>query len=221
MAEFVQHYGALRWTVVAAFLFAAAIVVLRLRQPVRAELPGECGPAAERALWQPDSVARPVTGSHESDAAHLIMCLVMLTMLVFPAGASAHAMRGLLTAMVVVFAVLLISRITQCRTEGRPLLTDQSVPLAYHVLTAAAMLYAMSGHVAAAHTAGPAPIPAVVLAGLFLADALAVLGAVVSGRHFRWLGHPITTAGHPRLALVPHLVMDIGTAYMLVAAVSG
>ncbi|MFI9510286.1 DUF5134 domain-containing protein [Nocardia sp. NPDC052566] len=216
MADFVQHYGVLRWSVVAAFLVAAAVVGVRLWQPVlsasgRAEVNAE--------PRQADSVDRPIA-CQESDAAHLLMCLVMLAMLVFPAGASPHAVNGVLTAMAVVFAALLISRIAQRPTEGRLPPAERIVVLGYHVVAAAAMLYAMSGHAMGARGGGPAPIPALALAALFLADALAILLAASTGRRYRWLAHALATPG-PSLALIPHVVMDIGTAYMLIAAVSG
>ncbi|WP_194814353.1 DUF5134 domain-containing protein [Nocardia sp. XZ_19_385] len=180
-----------------------------------------CGrPAgADSARRQEDSVPSTVSeqdravlaagaAHYESDAAHLLMCLVMLAMLVFPASANPEALRGVLIAMTVVFAALLVSRITQWRKGSR----EQVVALGYHLLAAAAMWYAMSGHSAAGH-AGPMPVVAFGLAALFLMDAFAV--AATGGRHL--LGHasgPVLTS-----ALVPHVVMDLGTAYMLVGAV--
>ncbi|MET7769868.1 DUF5134 domain-containing protein [Nocardia sp. NPDC005366] len=229
MAQFVQEYAALRWSVVAAFLVAAAMVVMRVTASPGAYVGGRSG--APPPVWDPadntDGLGRhnlPVhraigVAHHESDAAHLIMCLVMLTMLIFPLGADPHALHGVLTAVTVVFAVLLVSRIPQWRSDGPGLATHRILALAYHVIAAAAMLYAMSGHSGSGHP-GPAPIPVLVLAALFCADAVAVLVAYGTGRsHF---GHPLG-AGDTALpsAAVPHLVMDLGTAYMLVAVVQG
>ncbi|CAM4228897.1 DUF5134 domain-containing protein [Nocardia ninae] len=237
VAQFVQEYAALRWSVVAAFLLAVAIVLGRLAAPLA--VGNDAGgsvlvPVAEPDRRQRDSTRKadsvPTGGYHESDAAHLIMCLVMLAMLVFPAGASPVAVRGVLTAMTVVFAILLASRILEWRSTPRATPMDRLVPLGYHTVTAAAMLYAMSGHAAPGHTGGPAMIPALGLAALFAADALLVTFAV---------GRPAAdTPGHlgillrsggcvaaltgprQRSAVVPHVVMDLGTAYMLIAAVS-
>lgn len=248
MAEFVLEYAVLRWSVVAAFVGAAAIVVFRLvgvggasvvgyrrlGQPVVAD--GSAGFLAtetaeefgQQSISTPQDVAH-----HESDAAHLLMCMVMLAMLVFPAGANPHAVRGVLTAMTVVFGLLLVSRIAEWRSvnraqwrnaNNRPLPTDQMVALGYHVVAAAAMLYAMSGHSAGGHAGGPAPVPVLALAALFIADALTLLLAVGTGRR-HWLGHPtgapVNSSGARTFswAPIPHLVMDLGTAYMLIAAV--
>jgi hypothetical protein len=243
VAEFVQQYAALRWSVVLAFLVASAIVVVRLAAPVGAggmpRSAGErCGPDRSVAVGESAvspaeylgarqnsnaSVAVP-TAYHESDAAHLIMCLVMLTMLVFPAGANPHALYGVLTAMTVVLGILLIGRIVEWHSENRALPVDRMVALGYHVLAAGAMLYAMSGHGAGGQADGPSPGPALALAALFIADALVAIVAVSAGWRHQWLGHPIgagSSTSRLSSALVPHMVMDLGTAYMLVAAVSG
>lgn len=235
MAQFVQEYPALRWSVVVAFLIAGAIVLGRLAAPARlvegAESVGSG--SVDRIRRQGDSTpgsANPIAGYHESDAAHLIMCLVMLAMLVFPAAASPLAVRGVLTAMVVVFAALLVSRILEWRSAADRPPAERLVPLGYHAVTAAAMLYAMSGHAMSGHSGGPAPIPALGLAALFAADALVVALAV--GRPFAdtlgYLGVLLRSGGcvaaltgpRQRAAMVPHVVMDLGTAYMLIAAVS-
>ncbi|MEV0432961.1 DUF5134 domain-containing protein [Nocardia sp. NPDC050413] len=192
MAEFVEDYAVLRWAVVSAFVLAAGIVVVRLsRRAVRADA--------------------------AADGAHLLMCLVMLAMLVFPAATDPHAMRGLLTALTVAFALLLTERVVQWRNGVVPT-ADGVLALGYHTVAAAVMLYAMAGH-GSGHTGIP-PGPALVLAALFVLDALVALGTV--GHRPRWhrFAHPAGT--HPLTsALVPHVVMDIGTAFMLIAAVGG
>ncbi|WP_253808801.1 DUF5134 domain-containing protein [Nocardia amikacinitolerans] len=190
MAEFVQDYAALRWSVVAAFLVTSAIVTLRLTRPVRGHV------------------------NSESDAAHLVMCLIMLVMLIFPAEASPHAVRGVLIAMTVGFGALLVSRIVEWRAGA--VTAARILAIGYHALAAAAMLYAMSGHSAADH-AGPPPFAAYALAALFIADALAVL--CLRGGGWHRLAHPVGEVGSA--AVVPHVVMDLGMAYMLVAAVVG
>ncbi|MGY1942190.1 DUF5134 domain-containing protein [Nocardia asiatica] len=224
MAQFVQEYAVLRWMVVAAFVIAAGIVVTRVTAP-----------AASPVDSVPDAPAPSdaVVEHAESDAAHLVMCLVMLGMLVFPSGSSPHALRGVLTAMAVVFAGLLLIRAAEYVTEGRPLPIDRLVPLGYHIVAVAAMLYAMSGHTASGHAGGPAPGPALGLAALFLLDALVVAFAACTGwAHTRMPGPlgllarsggcvaALTGPARPWAAL-PHVVMDAGTAYMLVAVIAG
>ncbi|MBF6212709.1 DUF5134 domain-containing protein [Nocardia puris] len=196
MAEFVQEYAAVRWTVVVAFLVASVIVVARFATVRPAVASG------------PD----PAVAHRESDAAHLVMCLVMLAMLVFPTGASPHALRGVLVAMTVVFAASVVHRLAQWRA-GVPEAAAGAFAIGYHAVAAGAMLFAMGGHGASGHT-GPPMLPALALAALFAADALAVL--LARGGHR--LPHPI---GGSRVASIPHVVMDLGAAYMLIAAVAG
>ncbi|MDO3649045.1 DUF5134 domain-containing protein [Nocardia mangyaensis] len=192
VVEFVEHHAFVRWSVVAAFVLAGLIVVVRLARP---------SPPPHRA----DAAA---------DSAHLLMCLVMLAMLVFPAATDPHAARGVLTALVVAFAILLAERAAQWR---RGAVDPGSVfAIGYHTVAAAAMLYAMAGH--GAEHAGPAPVPTLVLAVLFGADALLALGTVGHGARWHRFVHPV--GAHPLTsALVPHVVMDIGTAFMLIAAI--
>lgn len=225
MAEFVQEYAALRWVVVAAFVLAAVIVLSRVTAPAV--------PATDSAegLPEPPTGHELTAGHSESDAAHLVMCLVMLGMLLFPSGASPHAVRGVLTAMAVVFAALLTIRAAEQAAQGRPLPIDRLVPLGYHIVAAAAMLYSMSGHTDAGHVGGPAAGPALGLAALFLLDALLVAFAACTGRtHARApgpLGLLVRSGGCVAAltgpakpwAAVPHVVMDAGTAYMLVSVI--
>ncbi|MFC9996846.1 DUF5134 domain-containing protein [Nocardia sp. NPDC127526] len=259
MTVFVQEYDVLRWMVVAAFGVAVVIVLGRLAGAGSATAvagaggyvlgDGAPGAACARAVSPGGSVhssvpdGMPVGRSgfrvvdQESDAAHLLMCLVMLAMLVFPAATDPRAVRGVLTAMTVVFAGLLVGRILQrhsvagiqvapsraARQEagGGGFVAGESVTaFAYHVLAAAAMLYAMSGHEAGGHH-GSASAPGLMLglAGLFVVDAvlMAVPGSRRALRHV--FPHPVGASGS--LAVVPHAVMDLGTAYMLVAAALG
>jgi hypothetical protein len=266
VAQFVQEYAALRWSVVVAFLLASGIVVMRLTTPARefgpmrlldpagvrgsagdpggarrGDAPGGPGtgadisPAVEAGSLGSQANSSPNGATyHESDAAHLMMCLVMLAMLVFPSGANPHALRGVLVAMTVAFAALLVCRMVEWCTGNRALSVDRMVTLGYHVVATVAMLYAMSGHGASGHSGGPAPVPACGLAALFLADALGVIvvassAARATSRWGRthWLGHRICArtgsvdARAVSSAVLPHVVMDIGMAYMLIAAVSG
>ncbi|MEU2252078.1 DUF5134 domain-containing protein [Nocardia xishanensis] len=232
MAEFVQEYAALRWAVVAAFLLASVIVVLRVAGSAlgRVQAVDHRSDAVQPdvALLESLTIAAPITSANqvpvqslspttrvdhqESDAAHLVMCLIMLAMLIFPADASPHAVRGVLIAMMVAFGALLVSRIAEWRSVGGAA-AGQVFAIGYHAITAAAMLYAMSGHSAGGHT-GPAPLVACILAALFLADAVAVL--CLRGGGWHRLAHRV---GGGSSAVAPHVVMDLGTAYMLVAAV--
>lgn len=194
MAEFVQDNALVRWPVVAAFVLAALIVSARLtRRP----------PPTHRV----DAAA---------DSAHLLMCLVMLAMLVFPAATDPHAMRGVLTALTVAFAILLAERVVGWRT-GATAAPDGVMAIGYHTVAAAAMLYAMAVH-GGDHATGPAPWAALALAALFTLDALVALGTVGHGPRWHRFVHP--AGAHPLTsALVPHVVMDIGTAFMLIAAI--
>ncbi|WP_280299974.1 DUF5134 domain-containing protein [Nocardia neocaledoniensis] len=192
MAEFVQQYALVRWPVVAAFLLALGIVAVRL--------------ARGRTDHRADAAA---------DSAHLLMCLVMLAMLVFPAATHPHAVRGLLTALTVAFAALLAERVLGLRAGNAT--GDGVAALGYHTLAAAAMLYAMAGHDAGHAAEGPS-WPAVTLAVLFTLDALLALGTARHGGRWHRFAHPV--GAHPLTsALVPHVVMDIGTAFMLIAAI--
>ncbi|WP_157978710.1 MULTISPECIES: DUF5134 domain-containing protein [Nocardia] len=221
--RFVQEYAALRWVVAAAFLVAAAMVTVRMTAPSgvcesegpRLSPPIPRGVDSGDHAWPYDiSVESAIAAvHHESDAAHLVMCLVMLTMLVFPRGADPHALHGVLVAAAVVFTALLATRLVQWRAGTPAVTTHRILALGYHVIAALAMLYAMSGH----SGSGPAPLPALALAALFCTDAVAVIAAPHTGRqHFGHATGPAETA--PPAAAIPHVVMDLGTAYMLVAA---
>ncbi|TLF79435.1 DUF5134 domain-containing protein [Nocardia cyriacigeorgica] len=209
VAEFVLEYAALRWMVVGAFVIAAVVVLARVMAPVPAAVAADASPA--RVGCSADAHHR------ESDAAHLIMCAVMLAMLVFPVHAHGPAMRGVLISMTVAFAMLLAVRVVEWQVEGRVLPVARVGALGYHMVAAAVMLYAMSGHSASDHNAGPSSAAVIALALLFAVDAAVLLGCAVTRRDLPWLDH----AGARPAALVPHLVMDLGTAYMLIAAVAG
>ncbi|GAB2728164.1 DUF5134 domain-containing protein [Nocardia thraciensis] len=204
MGGFVMEYDALRWGVVAAFVVAAVIVAARLLA-AGAECVDDAG-----GVNVSDGVL-----DRESDAAHLLMCLVMLAMLVFPAGATPAAVQGVLTALVVVYAGLLAGRILRRRTDTRTAATEHVLPLVYHVIAAAAMLWAMSGHQHGSHHAAP-PVPMLLLAALFTLDAVLMLTPGPKNP----LRHALPHAPG-RTALIPHIVMDLGTTYMLIAAAAG
>ncbi|WP_282785446.1 MULTISPECIES: DUF5134 domain-containing protein [unclassified Nocardia] len=192
MTQFVQQYEPLRWLALLSFIAAAAIVTTRLATPT---------PALET--------------DQESDAAHLMMCLVMLAMIGFPTAIDPHAMNGVLTAMTVVYALLFLARVIQW--HGNPLApAARVIPFAYHLTAAAAMLYAMSGHTGGHHGGAPAA-PMLALATLFTIDA-AAMALPMSRKALRHIvPHHVGTAGPA--TVVPHIVMDLGTAYMLVAAI--
>ncbi|MFI6866825.1 DUF5134 domain-containing protein [Nocardia sp. NPDC050406] len=197
MTQFVEQHHALRWLAITAFILASTIVATRL------------------------AAHKPLRADQQSDAAHLMMCLVMLSMLVFPAGVDGRAITSVLTAMTTVYALLLIGRILQWRNPEHATVPGEGVTaFAYHVLAAAAMLYAMSGHTGDhSHSGGPATGPTLILAALFAIDAIAMAlpPARRAVRHI--FPHPVGGIG--TVAVVPHVVMDLGTAYMLVAAVAG
>lgn len=239
MTSFVQEYGVLRWGIVAAFVVAAGIVLARLATvlPVAGHAgAGLDGMGASVVPRSPRSDSGGGIGlcrsgfrevDRESDAAHLLMCLVMLAMLVFPAAADPGAVRAVLTAMTVVYVGLLLARIAQWRGGGASAGADdraavpgaQVTAFAYHVVAAAAMLYAMSGHTGHHSGGGPAPAPMFALAALFLFDAV-VMTLPTSRRALRHVfPHPVGATGP--VVVLPHVVMDLGTAFMLVAAAAG
>ncbi|WP_216895487.1 DUF5134 domain-containing protein [Nocardia alni] len=207
MGEFVQEYAVLRWGIVAAFVLTATIVAGRL-----------AAVAGGRAVVAEGAGVVPVA-DRESDAAHLLMCLVMLAMLVFPALAAPGALRGVLTAMLVVYAAVLAGRIARWRGGDRAAAGGCAV-IGYHIVAAAAMLWTVSGGMrmgampmtgTGVHSGPGAAM--LVLAALFALDAVLMIlpGRASPLRHV--LGH----SGSPAVVL-PHVVMDLGTTYMLVAA---
>ncbi|WP_162958793.1 DUF5134 domain-containing protein [Nocardia yunnanensis] len=220
MAVFVEQYGVLRWIAVIGFGLAAALVVARLGQRL---LGVNDGPVVSDGIVVSDGA---VVADRESDAAHLVMCLVMLGMLVFPAAADPHAVRGVLTAMVVVFTLVLGERMMRWRSGIAAVDRDAGRvgAFVYHVVAAAAMWYAMSGHgmsdqaMSMPGQAGPARAPMLALALAFVVDAAVMAIPGLRHRLPRVFPHPMGPGGS--LAVVPHVVMDLGTAYMLVAAVA-
>lgn len=201
----------LRWAVAAAFVVAAAIVLVRhLAVPL----------AREGA--EPTGAATPWSADPESDAAHLLMCLLMLAMVLFPAAAAPDALRGVLIAMMVVYAGLLLMRIGHRHTAFGGSSGFRVPAVAYHLVAAGAMLWATAGHHHASAEAGAdrlPVLPVVILAAVFVLDAVLML--IPRTRTLLWhrVSHPTGPPG--ALGAVPHVVMDLGMAYMLVAAVAG
>ncbi|MQY25257.1 DUF5134 domain-containing protein [Nocardia aurantia] len=225
MGAFAGEFEWLRWVVVAAFVVTAGIVLAGLAATPLGATPSGATPSGATPSgvgrvadgYPADAVSGaghgvvhgvPWSRDHASDAAHLLMCLVMSAMLVFPVAAS-DATRTVLTAMVAVFALMLVGRLPEGRARG----PGAATVFGYHLVAAGAMLYAMSGHHHGHH--GPVA-PLLVLAVLFLADA----GLMVVPGTRRLVRHVIPHPAGP-LAAVPHLMMDLGTAYMLLTAAAG
>jgi hypothetical protein len=203
VGEFVQEYAALRWGIVVAFVLTAVIVAAKF--VVVAE--GGTEHVLSRTIPAAD---------HESDAAHLLMCLVMLAMLIFPTGAAPAALRGVLTAMIVVYSVVLAGRIARWRRGDRASAGRCAAVIGYHLSAAGAMLWATAGSMQMGmpmrmHTAPV--VPMLLLAALFTLDAVLMFmpGPKSPLRHV--IGHAAGPA-----AVIPHVVMDLGTAYMLMSA---
>lgn len=214
MAGFVLDQSGARALVALAFGVAALVVLARVMfaGPILAvgEHSGGAGCAGHGA-----DAAHGV--DHESDAAHLLMCAVMLVMVLFPAEVNAHALQGVLLAMTLVFTLLLGDRLVRWHRRAHPRAGHRVAAIGYHLVAAVVMLITMSGHSGAGHGGGPAP--GLVLAALFLADAAVVVVSARSGRAHWWAAHPVAPRegrGLP-LAVLPHLIMDLGMAYMLVA----
>lgn len=158
-------------------------------------------------------------GGRSSDAAHLLMNAGMAAMLVVPAALlPPTALLVLYVGLAVVFAVLVVlglARPSPARVLHRP-------AHVYHVVAASAMAWAvylmpsdmpgmegmpdMGGMPAMSGMggAGPTPVAAWVLAGLFALDGLGTLALL----------RRLTD----RVAVVPHVVMDAGMVFMLVPA---
>ncbi|MFQ6227358.1 DUF5134 domain-containing protein [Nocardia sp. NPDC002869] len=211
MAGFVLDQAGVRALVALAFAVAALVVLARVMfaAPVLATGESEggavgCGDAAHG-------------GDHESDAAHLLMCAVMLVMVLFPTRVHSHALHGVLLAMTLVFTLLLGDRLVRWYRDAYPRAGQRAAAIGYHLVAAAVMLFTMAGHSDGGHSAGPGP--AAVFAALFLVDAVVVLVSVRSGRARWWAAHPVAPPAGRGLpvAVLPHLIMDLGMAYMLLA----
>ncbi|GAA5055601.1 DUF5134 domain-containing protein [Nocardia callitridis] len=246
MGDFVLDVEGVRWVVTGAFLLTAAIVMVRVAAPVLSGVAvagtdhvlATTPAVVERTVRQRDSPER-ATEHVESDAAHLIMCAAMVAMLVFPTSLSPHAMHGVIVALIVVFSALLALRIAQSYNDVGSGPADRTstalarrtvrvaqatwrnarcVPLAYHVAAALAMLYAMSGHGAGGldgAAGGPTWLPASVLAVLFVLDAAVMVSPAL--RSLVYSRRIVPARGVARM--LPHVVMDLGTAYMLLVAI--
>lgn len=206
MAGFVLDQAGVRALVAVAFAVAALVVLARVMSaaPVLATADGGatgCGDPAHG-------------GDHESDAAHLLMCAVMLVMVLFPTRVHGHALHGVLLAMTLVFTLLLGDRLVRWYRDAYPRSGRRAVAIGYHLVAAAVMLFTMAGHSGGGHSADPGP--ASVFAALFLVDAVVMLVSMRSGRARRWAAHPAASRG-PSVAVLPHLIMDLGMAYMLLA----
>lgn len=206
MVGFEMDQAAVRMLVAAAFVAAALVVLARVAvpRPVPAEARSGGTACAESG------------GDHESDAAHLLMCAVMVVMLLFPHALNAHAAQGVLVAMVLVFTALLLDRAARWRRVREP--GARISALGYHLVAAVVMLATMSGHSGSGHGAAPAPAGLLIFAAVFLIDAVVVV-ATARGGHGR-SAHPAVRGAAP-VAILPHLVMDLGMAYMVCAAVVG
>ncbi|MFI5716868.1 DUF5134 domain-containing protein [Nocardia sp. NPDC051750] len=206
MVEFDLNQVAVRVLFALAFAVAAGVVLTGIaRRPALAGAPRGSAGCAEPH------------GDDESAAAHLLMCAVMSVMVLFPAQAHGHALHGVLLAMTLVFTLLLADRIA--RGNRAPGARPHIGALGYHLVAAAVMLATMSGH-SAGHSEGPGAVPATVLALLFLADAVAVTGTALRGRRLWWADHPAVPGRGLPFAVLPHVIMDLGMAYMLFAAAS-
>ncbi|WP_280399254.1 DUF5134 domain-containing protein [Nocardia carnea] len=205
MGDFVFGHAAVRVCVALLFLVAGALVLTRVAH--RPVLAGERYPST--------GCAGPA-GDHEADAAHLLMCAVMLVMVLFPTVPHAHALHGVLLAMTLVFGLLLAGRIAG-RDRARP---GNTGPLGYHLVAAVVMLVTMSGHSTAEHGAAPGAVP-VILALMFLADAVAVTVTARHGGRLWWAVHPAASGSAWPAGALPHVIMDLGMAYMLLPGALG
>ncbi|WP_328397371.1 DUF5134 domain-containing protein [Nocardia sp. NBC_00416] len=210
MAGFVLDQAGVRALVAAVFVVSALVVLARVTaaEPIPAGDHGGAGGCT------------PAGADHESDAAHLLMCGVMLVMVLFPDQVSAHALHGVLLAMTLVFTLLLVDRLARRYRgpQGRP--GHRVAAIGYHLAAAGVMLVTMSGHSGAGHTGGPGAAVVLAFAALFVVDAAVVIATARGHRGHWWSAHPappISGRAVP-IAILPHLIMDLGMAYMLIAA---
>ncbi|GGK95231.1 DUF5134 domain-containing protein [Nocardia jinanensis] len=213
MAGFVLDQPGARALAALAFGVAALVVLARVMFAEPMLTTGEHG--AVGCAGHSGGTAHG--GDHESDAAHLLMCAVMVAMVLFPAEAHAHTLHGVLLAMTLVFTLLLGDRLVRWYRGDHPRAGHRAAAIGYHLAAAVVMLFTMSGH--SGHGAGHAGGPALVFAALFLVDAAVVMVSARRGRAHWWAAHPV--APEPgrgvSVAAWPHLIMDLGMAYMLVA----
>lgn len=216
MAGFVLDQPGVRALAALAFGVAALVVLARVMFAEPVLVTREHGAAGCAG----HSSGTAHGGDHESDAAHLLMCAVMLAMVLAPTGVNAHALHGVLLAMTLVFTLLLGDRLVRWYRESHPRAGHRAAAIGYHLVAAAVMLFTMSGHSGhSGHGAGPAGGPALLFAALFLVDAAVVVVSTRSGPVHWWAAHPVasgTGRGLP-VGAWPHLIMDLGMAYMLVA----
>lgn len=207
MGEFGLDQTALRVCAALAFTVTAAVVLARMTS--RQAHAGQQDPAGA-GCGSADS-------DHESDAAHLLMCAVMSVMVLFPVQVHAHALHGVLLAMTLGFGLLLAARVVGSRSS-RP---GQAGALGYHLIAAGVMLATMSGHSGGGHGGGPGGVPVTIFALLFLADAVAVAVTALRGDRLWWAVHTAAPGRGLPLGVLPHVIMDLGMAYMLAAAAFG
>ncbi|MGW5515555.1 DUF5134 domain-containing protein [Nocardia africana] len=210
------EHEVVRWGVIVAFVAAAGIVVVR---HVAVPVPPGQSSGRSPGTWPAE------VDAHESDAAHLLMCLVMLAMLLFPVAAAPDAIRGVLIAMIVVYAGLSIVRIAHWRRASGGDGAEFRLPaVLYHLVAAAAMLWVMAGHhhgmghPDTVGADGPPVVPVSIVAALFALDGLLLLFPRTRTALRHSVSHPAGAPG--ALGAIPHVVMDLGTAYMLIAAVA-
>ncbi|MDA3660184.1 MULTISPECIES: DUF5134 domain-containing protein [Mycobacterium] len=159
----------------------------------------------------------------ESDAGHAVMLTGMLIMFAAPrAPIPVSAWRSVFTIAVGCFAVLLVARVVQWRTQPpADRRSDHIAAAGYHLVVAAAMLYmtfgsepmpAMPGmH----HTQLPLPALAWALVVLLIADAIIQVVAATTLRMPSGTGTRLPPS--IRIAVFPQTVMDVAMAIMLVA----
>ncbi|MEV3964983.1 DUF5134 domain-containing protein [Nocardia sp. NPDC050193] len=211
MAGFVLDQVGVRALVALAFAVAALMVLARVMSAAPVLATGE---SVDGTAGRGDPAHG---GDHESAAAHLLMCAVMLVMVLFPARVHTHALHGVLLAMTLVFTLLLGDRLVRGYRDAHPRAGRPAAAIGYHLVAAAVMLFTMAGHGSGGHSADPGP--ASVFAALFVVDAVVMLVSVRSGRARWWAAHPVAPAAGRELpvAVLPHLIMDLGMAYMLLA----
>ncbi|MBF6195291.1 DUF5134 domain-containing protein [Nocardia sp. CDC186] len=201
-----HHTGlppAATWGMIVLCCCGAAVAAVGLLRPRRA--PGRLARYGERG----------------SELFHAVMLAAMAAMWsAVSANLSVLEWRLLFGALAIASPLWLVVVAARERSAER---ADRIGAAVYHGVAALAMVYATLGthasppehvHHATAHAPGlPYPVIGWILAAMFLLDALVVVAVVV-----RPPGEAPPTRHEIAVTVFPHLVMDIATAVMLVAA---
>lgn len=160
----------------------------------------------------------------EAEAGHIVMLAAMLLMMAAPAWAQKFSPLWpvLFFVLATFYALRLLQHLHRAH-HGKAQAGLRAGSAAYHLIASLAMLYASRAH-HPGHGHGmsewaigaglPWPGLAVLLAAIFFIDALLTTFVLLSGR-VPGSGKRVRLLWHERVAVVPHLVMDLAMVLML------